>query len=70
MTLWEGARRLPYFFSCEEEGQPAWVVCPQCALQYVGDDRLTPIYTASRSFMCARCGILVGPINEEEAEGE
>jgi hypothetical protein len=59
--LWEGARRLPYFYSYEQ-----FVVCPQCALEHVQDEKLTPHYHINRSAMCARCGILVGPINEEE----
>jgi hypothetical protein len=67
MTLWEGARRLPYFFSLDEEvlgGQP--VLCPQCALEHVGQEQLRAHYAVNRSIMCIRCGILIGPINDEE----
>ncbi len=65
MTLWEGARRLPYFFAFGV-GAARYVYCPQCALEHVQDVSLIPHYTTIRSVMCCRCGILIGPINEEE----
>lgn len=70
MTLWEGARRLPYFWSY---GQPAGdgmrsVVCPQCALEQIEKEpeMLRAHYAVNRSVMCSRCGILIGPISDEE----
>lgn len=77
MTLWEGARRLPYFFT--QEAEMVWPVsektevrefifCPQCALEHQGDEKLKPHYTTIRSVMCCRCGILMGPINKAEME--
>jgi hypothetical protein len=68
MTLWEGARRLPYFFSSVEEvlGGKA-VFCPQCVLESLPEQRkVTAHYHVNRSVMCVRCGILIGPINDEE----
>ena len=66
---WEGARRLPYFYSTGPnnlERRP--IVCPQCILYVVLEDPedLRGHYHVSRSVMCGRCGILIGPINEEE----
>lgn len=68
--LWEGARRLPYFFSY---GHPDGagsrdILCPQCALEHadVKVEKLRAHYHADRTLMCARCGILIGPISNEE----
>lgn len=79
--LWEGARRLPYFFTYSttetvpegnegltKEEAKRWVLCPQCALEHVQDEKLTTHYTALRSVMCCRCGIVMGPINKAEME--
>jgi hypothetical protein len=75
--LWEGGRRLPYFFTytADEYGatdgdvkQREWVLCPQCALEHVGDHLLAPHYTTLRSVMCCRCCIVMGPINQAEME--
>jgi hypothetical protein len=68
--LWEGARRLPYFFSCEQperEGRRA-VMCPQCSLEHLEKEpeMLRAHYSVNRSVMCRRCGILIGPMNDEE----
>jgi hypothetical protein len=70
VTLWEGSRRLPYFWSY---GQPNGagqrsVICPQCVLEHVEKDpeMLRAHYAVNRSIMCARCGILIGPITNEE----
>lgn len=72
MTLWEGARRLPYFFTWVEAGAipRTWIMCPQCALEHQGEEQLAPHYTTLRSVMCCRCGILMGPINMAEMEAE
>lgn len=81
MSLWEGARRLPYFYTypveeCGADGLGVtirpYVVCPQCALEHVQDEKLEPHFTTIRSVMCCRCGIVMGPINkaEMEADGE
>jgi hypothetical protein len=60
--LWEGARRLPYFFTWQ-----SWILCPQCVLQRVIDNvPPVPHFHVSRSVMCARCSIVIGPINDEE----
>ena len=68
--LWEGARRLPYFFSWgapHETGGRRTVLCPQCALENVDDpEYMRAHYHVSRSVMCVRCSILIGPVNEEE----
>jgi hypothetical protein len=65
--LWEGARRLPYFFTWEHGEGPRYILCPQCALQHAdAPERLEAHYHVSRSVMCARCGILLGPTNDEE----
>ena len=79
--LWDGARRLPYFFTyrttefvpegnegLSREDVKEWVLCPQCALEHVGDDLLSPQYTTLRSVMCCRCCIVMGPINKAEME--
>jgi hypothetical protein len=70
MTLWEGARRLPYFFSYGQPGggQRRSVICPQCAIEQFEKDAemIRAHYSVNRSIMCARCGILIGPINDEE----
>lgn len=66
---WEGARRLPYFFSHGADNiETRKVVCPQCVLTViVGDpEHIRPHYHVNRSVMCGRCGILIGPINDEE----
>jgi hypothetical protein len=70
MTLWEGARRLPYFWSYgdpERVGRRE-VVCPQCALEQIekAPQMLRAHYAVNRSIMCARCMIVIGPINDEE----
>ncbi len=76
MSLWEGARRLPYFFTIAggwEGGEADFVLCPQCALEHVEEpEPLIARYTTIRSVMCCRCGIVMGPINkaEMEADGE
>ncbi len=73
VTLWEGARRLPYFFSYGPmPSQKRAVLCPQCALEHANEpEKMLAHYTAERTVMCVRCGILIGPINEEEgAQGE
>jgi hypothetical protein len=74
--LWEGARRLPYFYTVavqqsdsrilESDPPKEWVFCTQCALEHRGEDELKPQYTTLRSLMCCRCGILMGPINRAE----
>jgi hypothetical protein len=64
--LWEGARRLPYFYVY---GPGGWIMCAQCALEHRGDEQLVAQYTTLRSLMCCRCGILLGPINKAETEG-
>jgi hypothetical protein len=64
--LWEGARRLPYFYV-----RGGWVVCPQCALWLHEDGdahELVPQYATLRSLMCCKCGVLLGPINQAEVE--
>ena len=70
MTLWEGARRLPYFWSygTPDGAGDRMVVCPQCALDKIENapETLRAHYAANRSIMCARCGVLIGPINKEE----
>jgi hypothetical protein len=68
--LWEGARRLPYFFSYgqpEGNGRRA-VMCPQCCLEHIENEpeMLRAHYCVNRSVMCGRCGILIGPANDEE----
>lgn len=68
--LWTGARRLPYFYTLPSAIGDNTVVCPQCAMEYQGDERLSAQYTVVRSVMCVRCGILMGPINESEASDE
>lgn len=71
MTLWDGARRLPYFFAYREgfrTDEKEWVLCPQCALEHVQDEKLTAHYTTLTSVMCCRCGIVMGPINQAEME--
>jgi len=69
-ALWDGVRRLPYFFAFGEpsEDKPRTILCPQCALEHVERDpnRVHAYYHVSRSIMCARCGIVIGPINKEE----
>jgi hypothetical protein len=79
MSLWEGARRLPYYFSYPQEmlfpmsGDTyveQFVLCPQCSLEHVGEEKLTAHYTTLRSVMCARCAILMGPINKAEMEAD
>jgi hypothetical protein len=77
--LWEGARRLPYFFTVKttavvpegNEGltkdvQEDWIFCPQCALAHAPEAE--PHYVTLRSLMCCRCGVLMGPINKAETE--
>jgi hypothetical protein len=69
--LWDGARRLPYFFTVDDDPREnrAWIFCPQCALQHINNgDRLAAHYTTLRSVMCCRCGIVMGPINKAETE--
>ncbi len=76
MTLWDGARRLAYFFTYAVE-EPAtdgagmttkeYVLCPQCTLEHQGEF-LTAYYTTLTSVMCCRCGIVMGPINQAEME--
>lgn len=71
--LWEGSRRLPYFFSYGQpdgEGRRA-VLCPQCVLVHVEKEPqyVQAHFHISRSVMCGACGILIGPINEEETSG-
>lgn len=79
--LWQGARRLPYFFTYTttetipwgneglfREIPKEWVLCPQCALEHAQDERITARYTTIRSAMCCRCGIVMGPINQSEME--
>ena len=69
MSLYEGARRLPYFWSWgnAESGKRA-VLCPQCALEHTEKDpeMLQAHYAVNRSIMCGRCGILIGPTTDEE----
>lgn len=69
VDLWEGARRLPYFYTYVDDTKE-WVLCPQCALEHQGEENLTAQYTTLRSLMCCRCGILMGPINRAEASNE
>ena len=66
--LWEGSRRLPYFFSYgHDDSSKRAVLCPQCSLEHVdAPEMLRAHYHVSRSIMCVRCGILIGPVNEEE----
>lgn len=69
MTLWEGARRLPYFYSWgDSDSTKRAVICPQCALEHIErePEMLQAHYAVNRSIMCGRCGILIGPINDEE----
>jgi hypothetical protein len=66
-SLWEGSRRLPYFYTYLFE-EKEWVLCPQCALEHVGDYLLAPRFTTLRSVMCCRCCIVMGPINKAEME--
>jgi hypothetical protein len=69
MSLWEGARRLPYFFSYgPDDSTKRAVMCPQCVLEHIEDEpeKIKAHYQIDRSVMCGRCGILIGPINEEE----
>lgn len=69
-NLWEGARRLPYFFSYggnTSHSPRRAIMCPQCVLERLADhEMLQPHYHVSRSVMCSRCNILIGPINDEE----
>lgn len=68
--LWEGARRLPYFFTVHtqepDDSESEWIMCPQCAMEQRDTGRLTAQYTTLRTLMCCRCGILMGPINRAE----
>lgn len=66
--LWEGARRLPYFFTRSRPGGDPWILCPQCALEQIEKlpQSLRAFYALNRQVMCARCGILIGPMNDEE----
>jgi hypothetical protein len=70
VTLWEGARRLPYFYSWGDPDSSTTrsVICPQCALEHIEKDpeMLQAHYAVNRSIMCGRCGILIGPTNDEE----
>lgn len=71
MSLWEGARRLPYFFSYASGTGKQAVMCPQCVLEHMNEpERLTAHYNIDRTAMCVRCGILIGPIEEEELTHE
>ncbi len=74
-SLWPGARRLPYFFTFLQAAEigdieKEWVLCPQCALEHIQDINLTPHFTTLRSLMCARCSIVLGPINQAEMEAD
>lgn len=60
--LAEGAERLPYFFA-----HVTAVLCPKCAEDAPEPEKLNAVYTASRLYMCGRCGIYIGPTDEEEA---
>lgn len=70
MTLWEGARRLPYFFSYGQPNGDARrsVLCPQCALQPMSaePEMLQAHYSVNRTVMCARCSIVIGPASDAE----
>ena len=64
----EGLRRLPYFFTHGDS-----VVCPDCSNEIVEREpgfsiRVVAHYTADRLFICAGCGIYIGPMNAEEME--
>ncbi len=67
--FWEGARRLPYFFTWGQpgvSGQRA-VLCPQCAQEHIHEPEMMQAhYYVNRTLMCGRCGILIGPAGEGE----
>lgn len=64
----KGIRRLAYFYTHGES-----IVCPPCSESVVERDpgfsvRVEAHYTADRLYICASCGIYIGPLNAEEME--